>query len=84
MADLGQQYETKWCHEWLATFHIYRHKHFSVYHIRRGMLSLSSQVGLPWFIPPRGILWCVGPHPKFISGSLSRYIIVWKLEFWGP
>ena len=37
--------------------------------------SLSSQVGLPWFIPPRGILLCVGPHPKFISGSSLRGVV---------
>jgi hypothetical protein len=63
---------TTWCHEWLSNFHIYRHKQFSVYHIRRGMLS--SQVGLPWLFHPSD-LWCVGPHPKFISGSLLRGVI---------
>jgi hypothetical protein len=39
------------------------------------LFLLYSQVGLPWFIPPRGILLCVGPHPKFISGSLLRGLL---------
>jgi hypothetical protein len=38
--------------------------------------SLSSQVGLPWFIPPRGILLFVGPHPKFISGTNTNTIFI--------
>ena len=28
-----------------------------------------------WFIPPRGILLCVGPHPKLISGSSLRGVV---------
>jgi hypothetical protein len=69
-ADLGQQCEVV-SHEWLANFRLYRHRHFSV--ITFGVACcFSSQVGLPWFIPSRGVLLCVGPHPKFISGSLLR------------
>ena len=57
---------TKWCHEWLAAFHIYRHKHFQC--ITSDVeCSFSSQVGLPWFIPPRWRPWgplARGPTPQ--------------------
>jgi hypothetical protein len=84
---------TKWCHEWLAAFHIYRHKHFQC--ITSDVeCSFSSQVGLPWFIPPRWRPWgplACGPTPQvyfwlFVMRVSTRCIIVWKLwllVFWG-
>jgi hypothetical protein len=70
---------TKWCHEWLATFHIYRHKHFfSASHSAWYALSLLKSVPHPVGFS------CVGPRPKFISGLCyvgfyPRCIIVWFL-----
>ena len=79
-ADLGQQYEAGVTSGWQLFIsidtNIFQCITFGV------VCSLSSQVGLPWFIPPRGVLWCVGPHPKFIlvlcyAGYYPRCIIVW-------
>ena len=43
------------CHALVATFHF--SPTFILLCITFGVVrSLSSQVGLPWFIPPRGIL----------------------------
>jgi hypothetical protein len=63
-ADLGQQYDTvsrvggnfSFCIDTLILLCIT----FGV------ICSLSSQVGLLWFIPPRGILLCVGPYPALL------------------
>ena len=89
-ADLGQQYDTVSRVGGNFSF-LFRHIHsFCVYHIRRGMFSIFPS-RLPWFIPPRGILLCVGPHPKFISGSSLRAGLLPALHsrliamaFWGP
>ena len=72
-ADLGQQYDTV---SRVGGNFLFLFDTFILLCITFGVVrSLSSQVGLPWFIPPRGILLCVGPHPKFISGSLLRGLL---------
>jgi len=78
---------TKWCHKWLATFHIYRHKHFSVYHIRRGMLPPKSVY--PGLFHPVGFsgVWARTPSLFMVlcyAGYYPHCIIVRKLGFWGP
>jgi hypothetical protein len=60
-ADLGQQYDTVSHVGGNFSFYI---DTFILRCITLGVVcSLSSQVGLPWFIPSRGILLCVGLHP---------------------
>jgi hypothetical protein len=64
-ADLGQQYDTV---SRVGGNFLFLFDTFILLCITFGVMrSLSSQVGLPWFIPP----W-EGPHPKFISGSSLR------------
>jgi hypothetical protein len=64
------------CHALVATFHFYSNIHSSVYHIRRGTLSIfPSRPTLVYSTRVRGILLCVGPHPKFISGSSLRGVV---------
>ena len=47
--------------------YLHIHYYYSVYHTRDMLFYLpKSQVGLPWFIPPRGIPMCVGPHPALL------------------
>ena len=36
----------------------------------------ASRARTAGFIPSRGVLLCVGPHPKFISGSLLRGFLI--------
>jgi hypothetical protein len=75
------------CHALVATFY------FDTDHLIRCITLplLSSQVGLPWFIPPRGIAMCVGPHPALflvlhyaglLPASLHTRLIA--TAFWGP
>ena len=72
-ADLGQQYDTA---SRVGGNFSFLFDTFILLCITFGVVrSLSSQVGLPWFIPPRGILLRVGPHPKFISGSSLRGVV---------
>ena len=72
-ADLGQQYDT--VSRIGGNFSFLFDTFILLYIIFGVVRSLSSQVGLPWFIPPRGILLCVGPHPKLISGSSLRGVV---------
>ena len=66
------------CHALVATFHsISTHSLLLLFGVSHSVwyALLSSQVGLPWFIPPSEILMCVGPAPNSISGSSLRGVI---------
>jgi hypothetical protein len=86
--DLGQQYDTVSRVGGNFSFYI---DTVILLCITLGVIcSLSSQVGLPWFIPPRGIPLCVGPHPALflvlhyavlLPALYSRRIAT---AFWGP
>jgi hypothetical protein len=88
-AGLGLQYTT-WCHEWVANFYIYRHKHFSVYHIRR-VRSLSSKSVYPGLFHPVGFscVWARTPSLflvlRYYAGLLpALYYRLIAMAFWGP
>ena len=88
-ADLGQQYDTV---SRVGGNFSFLFDTFILLFITFGVVrSLSSQVGLPWFIPPRGIPMCVGPHPTLLlvlhcAGLLpaSLYTRLIATAFWGP
>jgi hypothetical protein len=70
---------TTCCHEWLANFHIYRHKHLSVYHIRRGMPSLFLSRSTLVYSTPWDSLVC-GPAPQvyfwfFVARGTTRAVL---------